>query len=164
MAIVISHRTQMGTMPENTLAGIDAAIEGRADAIEIDVRATADGELVLMHDATLERTVGDPREPGEVTLEELRGLKLLDPFGNAGRQPIPSFEETLACVAGRGGGHWWWRLWWCKRVCVWCGLAGGFMYGVYARVLGFNIRRCVCVCVSQQRFPYREYHVLLQLV
>lgn len=102
MPIVISHRTQMGTMPENTLAGIDAAIEGGADAIEIDVRATADGELVLMHDATLERTVGDPREPGEVTLEELRSLEVLDPFGNAAPQPIPSFAETLSCVAGRG--------------------------------------------------------------
>ena len=101
MPIVISHRTQMGTMPENTLAGIDAALEGGADAVEIDVRATADGELVLMHDATLERTVGDARAPGAVTLEELRTLEVLDPFGEAGPQPIPSFEETLACVAGR---------------------------------------------------------------
>lgn len=100
--LVISHRTQMGTLPENTLAGIEAAIEGGADGIEIDVRATADGQLVLMHDATLERTVGDPRPLAEVALEELRTLQVLDPFDDAGPQPIPTFDETLACVAGRG--------------------------------------------------------------
>jgi glycerophosphoryl diester phosphodiesterase len=100
--LVISHRTQMGSMPENTLAGIDAAVASGADAVEIDVRATADGELVLMHDGTLERTVGDAREPGSVTLEEFRTLEVLDPFESAGRQPIPTFDETLACVAGRG--------------------------------------------------------------
>lgn len=99
---VISHRTQMGTMPENTLAGIDAAFASGADAVEIDVRATADGELVLMHDATLDRTVGDARDPGDVTLEEFRRLEALDPFDDAGPQPIPTFDETLACVAGRG--------------------------------------------------------------
>jgi len=100
--LVISHRTQMGTMPENTLAGIDAAFAGGADAVEIDVRATSDGELVLMHDATLERTVGDPRPPGDVSLEELRTLEVIDPFDGVGTQPIPTFDETLACVAGRG--------------------------------------------------------------
>ncbi len=38
--LVISHRTNMGTMPENTLAGIDAAIADGVDGVEIDVRAT----------------------------------------------------------------------------------------------------------------------------
>ncbi|MEX2230303.1 MAG: glycerophosphodiester phosphodiesterase family protein, partial [Dehalococcoidia bacterium] len=40
----------MGTMPENTLAGVDAAIRDGADGVEIDVRATADGHVVLLHD------------------------------------------------------------------------------------------------------------------
>ena len=100
--LVISHRTQMGTMPENTLAGIDAAFAGGADGVEIDVRATADGALVLLHDATLERTAGDDRTLAELTLEELRALELLDPFGDAGPQPIPTLDETLTCVDGRG--------------------------------------------------------------
>jgi glycerophosphoryl diester phosphodiesterase len=89
-------------MPENTLAGIDAAFASGAGAVEIDVRATADGELILMHDSTLERTVGDPREPGSVTLEQIRTLEVLDPFDVAGPQPIPTFDETLDCVSGRG--------------------------------------------------------------
>lgn len=102
MTLVVSHRTQMGTLPENTLAGIEAALADGADGIEIDVRATADGELVLMHDATLERTVGDARTLADVSLEELRALEVLDPLDDAGPQRIPTFEETLACVDGRG--------------------------------------------------------------
>jgi len=101
VTLVISHRTQMGSMPENTIAGIEAAIASGADGIEIDVRATADGTLVLMHDATLQRTVSDPRLLADVTFEESRGLAVLDPFAGAGAQPIPTFDETLACVAGR---------------------------------------------------------------
>ena len=94
--LVISHRTQMGTMPENTLAGIEAAIVGGADGVEIDVRATADGELVLLHDASLARTTdGGERELSDVTLEELRGVQVLDQHGSVGAQPVPTFEEAL---------------------------------------------------------------------
>jgi glycerophosphoryl diester phosphodiesterase len=100
--LVISHRTQMGTMPENTLAGIEAAIEGGADGIEIDVRATADGELVLLHDASLARTTdGGDRALSEVTLEELRAVRVLDGHGAVGEQPVPTFAETLDWIDGR---------------------------------------------------------------
>ena len=99
--LVISHRTQMGTMPENTRAGIDAAIEGGADGVEIDVRATADGELVLLHDAALARTTNDERMLGELTLEELRAVRVLDPHGNVGEQPVPTFAEALDQIDGR---------------------------------------------------------------
>jgi len=99
---VISHRTQMGTMPENTLAGIDAAIAGGADGVEIDVRATADGELVLLHDASLARTTdGGDRELSEVTRAELRGVRVLDRQGQVGPQPVPTLAETLERVDGR---------------------------------------------------------------
>lgn len=100
--LVISHRTQMGTMPENTLAGIEAAIEGGADGVEIDVRATADGELVLLHDASLARTTdGGDRALSEVTLEELRGVHVLDQHGSVGEQPVPTFDEALELIDGR---------------------------------------------------------------
>lgn len=92
----------MGTMPENTLAGVEAAFGSGAAGVEIDVRAAADGTLVLMHDATLERTVGDQRPLTDVGLDELRGLEVLDPFGDVGPQPVPTFDEALACVDGRG--------------------------------------------------------------
>lgn len=98
--LVISHRTQAGTMPENTLLGIDAAIEAGVDAIEIDVRATSDGTVVLLHDETLQRVAGDPRAITDVTRHELREVNLL-PFGDTARQSVPTLAEVFERVAGR---------------------------------------------------------------
>ena len=98
---VISHRTQMGTMPENTLVGIDAAIEGGADGVEVDVRATSNGELVLLHDASLSRTTNDKRELSEVSLAELREVRVLDTHEAVGEQPVPTLAETLDRIDGR---------------------------------------------------------------
>ncbi len=100
-ALVISHRTNMGTMPENTLAGIDAAIADGADAIEIDVQATSDGVPVLLHDSSLERTTGDPRQIQDVSSAELAAVRVLDPFGSVGPQPVPTLAEVLALIDGR---------------------------------------------------------------
>jgi glycerophosphoryl diester phosphodiesterase len=91
----------MGSMPENSLAGIAAALADGADGVEIDVRATADGELVLMHDDSLQRTTGDPRELSSVTLDELRALRLLPLQPYAETEPPPTLAEALQAVAGR---------------------------------------------------------------
>ena len=56
---VVSHRTNAGDAPENTLAGIEAAVRDGCAAVEVDVRASADGALVLLHDETLARTTGE---------------------------------------------------------------------------------------------------------
>jgi glycerophosphoryl diester phosphodiesterase len=87
--LVISHRTHMGTQPENSLEGIRAALEEDVDGIEIDVRASADGVPLLLHDATLGRTHGDPRALGDLRAAEARALG------------VPALEEALATVAGR---------------------------------------------------------------
>ena len=100
-ALVISHRTNMGTVPENTLAGIDAAIAAGADAVEIDVQATTDGVPVLLHDPSLERTTGDPREVQEISSAELAALRVLDPFDVVGPQSVPTLAEVLALINGR---------------------------------------------------------------
>jgi glycerophosphoryl diester phosphodiesterase len=97
---VISHRTNEGDSPENTLLGIERAVADGCDAVEVDVRATRDGALVLMHDATLERTTGNARAVAEVTLGELRALTCGGPQGHP-PQPIPTLEEALACLGGR---------------------------------------------------------------
>ncbi len=98
---VISHRTNAGDAPENTLAGLDAAIRDDCAAVEVDVRATRDGVLVLMHDETLERMTGDPRRLDAVTFEELRRLGVRDPHGVTDPQPIPTLAEALAHLDGR---------------------------------------------------------------
>ncbi|MEE8422822.1 MAG: glycerophosphodiester phosphodiesterase [Dehalococcoidia bacterium] len=102
-ALVISHRTNMGTMPENTLAGIHAAINDGADAIEVDVRATADGVPVLLHDSSLERTTGDARDLASVTLAELGATRVAPPGDETSPQPqaVPSLAAALAAVDGR---------------------------------------------------------------
>jgi len=100
LPLVISHRTQAGTMPENTLAGIDAALEAGVDAIEIDVRATSDGTVVLLHDETLERVAGDPRAVAALTIEELRAVRLAAHEATA-PQSVPTLAEVFARVAGR---------------------------------------------------------------
>lgn len=98
--LVISHRTNMGTMPENTLAGIDAALADGVDGVEIDVRATRDGHVVLLHDATLERTAGDARVLVDVNADELAAVRTRAIHG-VGPQPVPSLAEALDRIAGR---------------------------------------------------------------
>jgi glycerophosphoryl diester phosphodiesterase len=98
---VVSHRTNQGQWPENTLLGIHAAIQDGADAIEVDVRATRDGALVLLHDETLERTAGDPRRVDQVTLADLRALRVRDREGRHDPQPVPTLQEAIQAIAGR---------------------------------------------------------------
>jgi glycerophosphoryl diester phosphodiesterase len=71
---IIAHRGASAHAPENTLAAFALALLQGADAIEFDVRATFDGKLVVLHDATLQRTAGDPRAIAEVTSGELMEL------------------------------------------------------------------------------------------
>jgi glycerophosphoryl diester phosphodiesterase len=101
LPLVISHRAHTGSMPENTLAGIEAALAERVDGIEVDVRATADGALVLVHDETLERTAGLALAVAECSLEDLRGARLPDPFGRIDPQPVPTLDEALAAIDAR---------------------------------------------------------------
>lgn len=100
--LVISHRTNEGDAPENTLLGIARAIEDGCDAVEVDVRATRDGVLVLLHDETLARTTGDPRAVLDVTYEELRALRTGAPQGHE-PQPIPTLAEAYAAILAPDG-------------------------------------------------------------
>jgi glycerophosphoryl diester phosphodiesterase len=93
----IAHRGGIVTgYPENTLAAFRRAITHGAEVIEIDLRGTKDGEVVIMHDATLDRTTNGK---GKVTDHALAKLKMLD-AGNGER--IPAYEEVLQLVAGTG--------------------------------------------------------------
>ena len=71
---VIAHRGASAYAPENTLAAFRRALELGADALELDVRLTRDGEVVVAHDATLLRMTGDPRRVAQCTLAELRAV------------------------------------------------------------------------------------------
>jgi glycerophosphoryl diester phosphodiesterase len=71
---VIGHRGGAGLRPEETLEAFDHAARLGADILEMDVRATADGTIVVLHDATLERTTDGTGPVAEMSLEALRGL------------------------------------------------------------------------------------------
>jgi glycerophosphoryl diester phosphodiesterase len=92
--LVVSHAACGGHAPENTLAGVRKALELKADAIEIDVQASADGVPVLMHDLTVDRTTNGSGEVAKLSLEQLRIL-------DAGGEPVPTFAEVLQITRGR---------------------------------------------------------------
>ena len=71
--LAIAHRGDPYAFRENTLAAFAAAVRAGADMVEIDVRRTADGAVVVLHDPTLERLWGIPRAVAELTLDEVQG-------------------------------------------------------------------------------------------
>ncbi len=87
-----SHRGSVSQAPENTLAAFRWAEAAGADLVEADLRVSADGRLVVIHDARVDRTTNGR---GKVSRLPLSTLKDLD-AGNG--QPIPTFAETLAFV------------------------------------------------------------------
>lgn len=93
----IGHRGAAGHAPENTLAAIRKGIELGVDFVEIDVRCTADGILVALHDATVNRTTNGK---GPIERLSLRDVKALD-AGNGER--VPTLEEVLSVVSGQAG-------------------------------------------------------------
>ena len=88
-AWAIAHRGSSGRKPENTIEAFAAAVEDGADAIELDVRLTADGRLAVVHDETLERTHRRPERIASTPARDLARLgvplleDVLDAFGGA---------------------------------------------------------------------------------
>jgi len=93
--MIIAHRGASAKEPENTMRAFEKAIELRADMIELDVHACASGEIVIIHDDTLERTTNGY---GEVAKTPLAGLQRLD----AGLgEPIPTLQKVLETFRGK---------------------------------------------------------------
>jgi glycerophosphoryl diester phosphodiesterase len=78
---VIAHRGGSGLRPENTMAAFDHAIALGVDAIECDVRLSCDGEVVTLHDATLDRTTDASGAVGAFTAAQLAGVDAGARFG-----------------------------------------------------------------------------------
>ena len=90
--IITGHRGALGTEPENTLRSFRRAVADGCDEIELDLRVSADGELVIMHDATVDRTTSGSGAVEELTLAELRALD-----AGLGEQ-VPTWTETVAAI------------------------------------------------------------------
>jgi glycerophosphoryl diester phosphodiesterase len=96
--LCIAHRGASAYAPENTIAAIVKAAELGAHMVEVDLQATADGVLVILHDPELSRTTDGA---GSVYAHTLAELKRLDAGGG---ETIPTAEEVLACCRERGLG------------------------------------------------------------
>ena len=106
--MVIGHRGTAACAPENTREGIALALARGADAVEFDVRLSADGEVVLMHDPTVDRTTDGTGPVSQKTMAELRELDAsaqfvpaspnAEPIGSAHR--VPALSAILEEFAG----------------------------------------------------------------
>jgi glycerophosphoryl diester phosphodiesterase len=90
---IVGHRGAAGLAPENTLAGLSAALEYHADRVEVDVRETADGEVICCHDATLDRTTDGS---GSVADHSLSAIQELD-AGDG--QQVPTLDAVIGHLA-----------------------------------------------------------------
>lgn len=93
--LVIAHRGDWRGAPENSLQGFQNCISQGVDMIELDVRKTKDGELVILHDATVDRTTNGKGAVSELTLAEVRELRLRNGLRRVTTLKIPTFEEAL---------------------------------------------------------------------
>lgn len=101
---IIAHRGSSLSAPENTNAAFRQAVVDGSNYVETDVRLTADGQVVLYHDRSLKRLIGDPRGIDEVTFEELRTFDMGSWFGDAFiGEPIATLAEALATTRGHAG-------------------------------------------------------------
>jgi glycerophosphoryl diester phosphodiesterase len=100
--IVIAHRGANRFAPENTLPAFKKAIELGCDYVELDVRRTKDGALVLMHDRTVDGKTNGHGAVEDLTLDEIRALDAGIKRGQewAGTK-VPTFDEALAVCNGR---------------------------------------------------------------
>lgn len=99
--LVVAHRAEWRFAPENSLAAINRSIEMGVDVVEVDVRRTADGVLVLMHDATLDRTTTGRGNIATWSYDSLQTLFLKSGCGGKTRHKIPTLQEALLAVKGK---------------------------------------------------------------
>jgi len=100
--MVVSHRGDWRYAPENSLAAVQRCIDLGVDVVEIDVRLTKDGHLVAMHDLTVDRTTNGKGNLSDMTLEEVKKLRLKNACGAKGsRQQVPTLEEIMLLAKGK---------------------------------------------------------------
>jgi glycerophosphoryl diester phosphodiesterase len=99
---MVAHRGFSGGAPENTLAAFKKAIEIGSDMIELDVHLSKEGQVVVIHDDTLNRTTNGNGKVASYTLNELKALDAGSWFGSQfSGERIPTLKEVLELTHGR---------------------------------------------------------------
>ena len=99
--VVVAHRGGAALGPENSLGCIEKGIEAGAKWIEIDVHLSADRQIVVCHDPTVDRTTDGSGVISEMNYDELRRLRLLDAEGNPTGEHLPTLAEVIELIRGR---------------------------------------------------------------
>ncbi len=100
---VYAHRGGAGLAPENTLAAFRKALELGVDAVEMDLHVTQDGEIIVIHDETLDRTTDGRGSVADLALEEVRRWDAGAKFAPAFRgERIPTLQEAIGLVQASG--------------------------------------------------------------
>lgn len=104
--MIIAHRGASAYAPENTPAAFSLALEMGAGHIELDVHLSSDGQVVVIHDAAVDRTTNGSGPVAGYTLAELRKLDAGSWFApEFGGERIPTLAETLELCRGRARLH-----------------------------------------------------------
>ena len=98
MTKIFAHRGASGYAPENTLEAFRLAMEQGADGMELDVHLTKDGEVVVIHDETLDRTSNGHGNVRDYTLEELKKFSFHNHMEKYQGVQIPTLKEVLNLV------------------------------------------------------------------
>ena len=99
--IITGHRGGADLGEENSLCCIERGVAAGAHSIEIDVHITSDGEVVVCHDPTVDRTTNGSGKINAMTLAQIKALRLIDSTGKATEQQIPTLVEVLELLDGR---------------------------------------------------------------
>jgi glycerophosphoryl diester phosphodiesterase len=99
--LVVAHRGASAEEAENTIEAFERAVAVGADAVEFDVRLTADGRPVVLHDAEVSRTTDGTGLVRDLTLAEVRALRITTHDGAI--TGVPTLDEVLGCMSSRVG-------------------------------------------------------------
>lgn len=100
IVMIAAHRGAHLEDPENSMAAFRKSVELGIDIIELDVRCTKDGVLVLVHDKTVDRTTNGKGNVKDLTFEEIRKLRLKH-NGQLTEEVVPTLEEALNFAKGK---------------------------------------------------------------
>lgn len=98
---IVGHRGGASLAPENSLACIEAGIQAGAPIIEIDIHESRDHQLIVCHDQTVDRTTNGSGRIENLTLAQIRKLRIKSKDGEIMPYGMPTLDEVMHLVAGR---------------------------------------------------------------
>lgn len=100
--LVVAHRGDWRNAPENSVKAFEYAAAMGVDMVELDLKKSKDGEIVIMHDATINRTTNGTGRPADYTLQELKNFHLKNGLGRETNNKIPTLKEVMLALKSSG--------------------------------------------------------------